>query len=599
MGYNTTSWSGSSGVFNQGMPVSDAAGGPYSPSGGTHTTGSLYVGGSPDGTWGIGTYNLHAGTLSADNEYIGYSGIGTFNQTGGTNDATGSLTISPYGTYNMSAGALGAGIVNNGLFTYSGGQVNGSFAQGPGGTLTILTPDGLDLTGSASLGGSLNVSFPSASVSNGSVFDIIRSTGPLTGMFSTMQAPFDPATPYYFTTNYGPHDLTLTSVGTRAGSLNPASLSGPVLIDGQGFDVAGTIGLLSAIFNQTPYPADVQTSLLTTFWNTGTGSGYFGSQASPPTITVSSAAFQSLQLVDTASWGMWQAQASGAFSNPMQDKWAVELNMSDTVNWNRVSVLEMAGSKWSANTITGSTTGYGADVTGAPVTWVSIGDVLGTYNPGSLSWQATDAGVTIETNKFLQMANDAAGRAILQQLNVPPVEVGMATLSGRAGDTTRWTGNALKCNDGEREILRPHGRRGPPVVGKRLGKRLLRGKPDGPRERCHVGGRPQRLFRAQAMGPGYERPVAGAGRERHRHPSDHLEPRHEPRLQEPHRVPGRRGRFDKVVAGRQIAGDLQGDSGRGGRKQVGRRHFSVRWTTWSEGHSVITLRTFSGTAASS
>ena len=71
VGLSTTSWWESSGVFNQGTPVSLPGAGSYTPPGGSFTTGSLYVGGGQGGTWGVGYYNLNAGTLTANSEYIG------------------------------------------------------------------------------------------------------------------------------------------------------------------------------------------------------------------------------------------------------------------------------------------------------------------------------------------------------------------------------------------------------------------------------------------------------------------------------------------------------------------------------------------------
>ncbi len=76
--------------------------------GGTNTvTGaSLYVGYNLGST---GTYDLHdPGVLSAVNEYVGYWGTGTFNQDGGTNTVSDTLRLGFHqtgsGAYNLSGG---------------------------------------------------------------------------------------------------------------------------------------------------------------------------------------------------------------------------------------------------------------------------------------------------------------------------------------------------------------------------------------------------------------------------------------------------------------------------------------------------------------
>jgi hypothetical protein len=176
----------SSGIFNQ--------------SGGEHTvTNDLYL-----GQWtGAGTYNLSAGSLSTSNEFIGNesaSGTGTFNQSGGAHTVSNTMTIvaKTGGTsvYNLQGGTLDASTIQvntGGVFNFNGGKLivenfigslvnaGGTLAPGDSPGTTMITGDytqmldgifeveiggllqgteydWLDVGGTATLGGTLDVS---------------------------------------------------------------------------------------------------------------------------------------------------------------------------------------------------------------------------------------------------------------------------------------------------------------------------------------------------------------------------------------------------------------------------------------------------------
>ena len=150
-GTNTAGVSGDS--FYLGY--NSGATGAYSLSGsGTLTTADQYIGNLGVGTFtqfggvncvttssgpfalgyassGSGTYNLSgAGSLTAYNQYVGYSGKGTFNQSGGTNSINaGSYSLyvgynsAAAGSYNLAGGTLAAAT------EYIGYQGDGAFSQ--------------------------------------------------------------------------------------------------------------------------------------------------------------------------------------------------------------------------------------------------------------------------------------------------------------------------------------------------------------------------------------------------------------------------------------------------------------------------------------
>src|SRR5204862_7019177 len=128
---------GGTGIFNQ--------------TGGTNTvTTSLTIAQYNDS----GSYNLSGGTLTAPVEYVGDYGAGTFTQNGGTNTVNGTLHLGNHdsgpassGTYNLNGGVLQAdGIVRGTESTHIIGSVNFN-----GGTLragadnNTWVPNGLNL----------------------------------------------------------------------------------------------------------------------------------------------------------------------------------------------------------------------------------------------------------------------------------------------------------------------------------------------------------------------------------------------------------------------------------------------------------------------
>lgn len=213
------------------LAVGNTSAATFSHSAGTNTVTQFVVG---IGAASAGVYTLSGGgVLNSDYGYIGsLSGTGTFTQTGGVNNV-GELTIGelPFisdsggnGTYNLQGGKLQAGTidtVNAGTanFNFTGGTlavgtfignlannggtlapgaspgttlVQGDYTQGATGILSIELGgtgtgqfDVLQVTGTAALGGTLDVAFwNSFSATAGDSFDIMSATN-LTGSFDT------------------------------------------------------------------------------------------------------------------------------------------------------------------------------------------------------------------------------------------------------------------------------------------------------------------------------------------------------------------------------------------------------------------------------
>jgi len=140
------------------------------------------------------------------------------------------------------------------------------------------------------------------------------------------------------------------------------------------------------------------------------------------------------------SWGVWQSAVGGRYYGiTPTDSWTAMLEFQDTT---RIMGNGVTGTKWSNNKLEGTTVGYGADITPAQAyTWVSVGELKGTFNPALYTYQAGIMGVSVETNTYLTLAATTAGQAKLQQLGIPAVQVGMADLKGAYGGVDMSSGS--------------------------------------------------------------------------------------------------------------------------------------------------------------
>jgi len=139
-------------------------------------------------------------------------------------------------------------------------------------------------------------------------------------------------------------------------------------------------------------------------------------------------------------WGIWQVLAAGDYSGTTSNTWDLLLEHGTIETVYGIGGTYTRGTQWSGVNIAGTTLGYGADIAAStPITWISVGDTIGTFDPIYSPWQLIQTGAWIETNKFLQMAADAStggGQAKLAALNIPAIEVGKVTLTGSGNNFT-------------------------------------------------------------------------------------------------------------------------------------------------------------------
>ncbi len=95
------------------------------------------------------------------------------------------------------------------------------------------------------------------------------------------------------------------------------------------------------------------------------------------------------------------------------------------------AISKIIGTKWDQEKADGVVLAYGADISSNnPSTWISIGEAKGTFNPQGKTLTLGMIGVSIEGQKFLDLAGTEAGRDRLSKLNIPAIEVGKTDLSG-------------------------------------------------------------------------------------------------------------------------------------------------------------------------
>ena len=136
--------------------------------------------------------------------------------------------------------------------------------------------------------------------------------------------------------------------------------------------------------------------------------------------------YMSLYDETQGSFGVWIIGLGGQGTDPGAS-WTTSFEYMDST---RIAGNISDGTK-TGNILIGSARGYGADLNPRqPATWVSVGDVKGSFDPTLTAFQIGGLGVAIETNTYLTLAESDAGRAKLQALGIPAVEVGSVNLNG-------------------------------------------------------------------------------------------------------------------------------------------------------------------------
>lgn len=149
---------------NLTIALQNGSTGVYEQSGGTVTVANALEIGSEANA--VGSYQLSgSAVLNVKDESVGIFGSGTFNQTGGTHNVTGTLTVNADGSYQLVEGELNAAnLLNHGNFTQSGGVSTGNFSND-----STLNYTGGAFNANLTNTGTVNLSGPDARVLGGNV----------------------------------------------------------------------------------------------------------------------------------------------------------------------------------------------------------------------------------------------------------------------------------------------------------------------------------------------------------------------------------------------------------------------------------------------
>ena len=143
---------------------------------------------------------------------------------------------------------------------------------------------------------------------------------------------------------------------------------------------------------------------------------------------------ETFHLMDANEWGVWWGMSGGGFSaNPPTDwhSWTVNDALDDVVLLN----TEINGTILPDNSLGAKVLGHYAEFED-PCTGILAGELVGTFDPGMLTWQAIQTGVFLDTQRFLAMADTQTGRDKLNELDIPHIQVGQANLTGFNGNMT-------------------------------------------------------------------------------------------------------------------------------------------------------------------
>ncbi|MCX5816490.1 MAG: hypothetical protein NTX75_09670 [Proteobacteria bacterium] len=232
--------------------------------------------------------------------------------------------------------------------------------------------------------------------------------------------------------------LYINPSGNSAGYIK-GTLTGTANTGDDTFGLSGNIYSANIASDVGVLPADLYSSI-NTYSYPGSSISGDGSFTAGGTITdtkIRDSMYR--RQISTQNWGIWNTEAGFMYQGTTGNDWRATINMDNTNNSTyRIDRLEIAGTQWSDKRLEGSVSGYGAGQTpnGDGRTWLYFGDIVGTFDPVSLTAQSVLAGMMMDTNKFLELAATDAGKASLQVLNVPCVQVGEAHLSGSGNNLT-------------------------------------------------------------------------------------------------------------------------------------------------------------------
>jgi hypothetical protein len=224
---------------------------------------------------------------------------------------------------------------------------------------------------------------------------------------------------------------------SNTGFLTVNPLDSTLYQDSDMMKFSGTVDRWEIFQGTNIAPADFVTSLSINYGSL-IGGGNFTTAGSSIEIAEARGAEA---VSSTGEMGIWQGVMGGTYSGVSSDDWSMYLvgpsdqaatafsDPSQTQLSGINGALVVQGSKWSDQLLSGRSAGSWVDLNEV-LTGVAGGTFEGTFDPVHSTWQAVTMGAKLETGVFFDMVNSSTGRTTLNELNIPAVEIGSATLTG-------------------------------------------------------------------------------------------------------------------------------------------------------------------------
>jgi hypothetical protein len=176
----------------------------------------------------------------------------------------------------------------------------------------------------------------------------------------------------------------------------------------------------------------------TFYCDTATSGGYFDGSGN---ITIASEPkwAEIFWIRDAPYAGLWATKFYGSYYDPSGGTYDWQFEVKGAASTTSDMGVLISGGPWQNKKFEGNAVGYWASIEDITGTGVLAGRVLGTFDAST--YMAVAMGSWVETSKFLTLAATDPGKAKLQQLGIPAVQVGMDTLtgSGNGFDTLSMT----------------------------------------------------------------------------------------------------------------------------------------------------------------
>lgn len=211
-------------------------------------------------------------------------------------------------------------------------------------------------------------------------------------------------------------------------------LSGEIYPDIEMFEMDGTLNRVPMA--TTALSAEALKSSVESTYTYMDGSGEFegGGYISMPGYYN----FKETAAIPGQDWGLWYMTLSGEYSGTASDSWYMDLED----HYYGEEWVNISGTKWSDSKIDANVSGAWVDI-GMAQTGIAGGELVGTFNPSTYTWESVSAGAWMDTDTFLSMVGTTEGRAKLDALNIPYIEIGRTDLSYSSGGTN-LTGLEMK-----------------------------------------------------------------------------------------------------------------------------------------------------------